>query len=85
MIITKYVEAVGELCTNKFNGAAVGSLVGSIDDAGWMVDGFVRDTEVDLIEEIIGELEGAEGAVAFNATEGSVVVVELSVGSRVES
>ena len=92
MIITKYVvgllstavceaidwfmEVVGAVSTNKYNGAVVGSSVGSIDGVAWMIGVFVGDTEVESIGKIIGELEGEEVA-AFN-------VAELSVRSIVK-
>ena len=63
----------------------VRALVGSVDDFVWMIDGFVGGTEVCLIGKIIGELEGADVGVVYNATEGSIVVVGLCVGSVVES
>ena len=85
MVITKYVKVDGAPSTNECNGAEVGSLVGSISDVAWMIDGFVRDTEVKSVEKIIEGLEGTDVAVAFNATEGSNVELELFVGSIVES
>ena len=101
MVITKYVmlilspsvfdriewfmEVVGALSINRFNGSVVGSLVGLMDDVVWMIDGFVGDTEVESIGKIIGKLEGTDVAAGFNAVEGGVVVVGLFVGSIVES
>ena len=95
MIITKYVvlilspsgfegidwfmEVIGALSTN--DNAVVGSLVASIDDVIWIIDGFVRDTAVKSIVRIIGELEAGGIAAGFNPTEGSIIVVGLSVGS----
>ena len=67
-------------------GAAVGSMVASIDGrVGWLIDGFVRDAQVKSIRKIIGELEEADVASAFNATGGNVIVVGLSDASIVES
>ena len=64
--------------------AVIGSSVASIDDGVVpMIDGFVRDT--DEIGKIIEELKGADVTFAFNAFEGSVVVVGLSVDSIVKS
>ena len=91
MIITKYVVLI--LSSSVFEAtdwfmevvAALGSLVASIDDVVWMIDKFVRDIGVDLVGKISGELEGADVAVEFNAIEGSVPVIGLSVGSIVES
>ena len=98
MIITKYVvlilspavfeetdcfmEVVGVLSTDN---SVVGSLVASIDDVIWMIDVFVRDAEVESIGKIIGELEKGGVVAGFNATEGSGVVVGLSIGSIVAS
>ena len=74
-VIGWFVEVIGALSTNKFNGDVVGSLAASIDDGViWMIDVFVRDTLVESNEEIIGELDGADVASACNATEGSIVV-----------
>ena len=80
-----FVGVVGALCTNEFNDSVVESLVASTDDVVWMIDGFVRDTEVESVGNIIGELEGADVGTAFNATEGIVAVVGFSVCSIVES
>ena len=101
MIITKYVvlikstsvfepidwcmEVIGAMSANGFNGSAVGSLDGSIDDVAWMIDGFMGDTEVNSIGKIIGELEGTPVAAAVNATDGTVADVRLSLGTIVES
>ena len=98
MIITKYVglilspsvfevidwvEVIGALL-NKFDGAVVGSLIASIDEVIRVIDGFVRDTVVKLVVKMIGELEGDVTA-GFSATEGTVAVIGLSVGSIVDS
>ena len=55
------------------------------DDVTRMIDGVVKDIEVESIEKMNGELEGADVASAFNEIEGNVVVVGLSVGSIFES
>ena len=65
--------------------AAVGSLVGSIDDVVSMIDKLLRDRGVESVEKINEELEGADVAVEFNTTGGSVAVIGLSVGFIVES
>ena len=92
MIITKYFVLI--LSASVFGGidwfmevvgAVVGSLLGSIDDVFWMINGFVRDTEVELVGKIVEKLEGAEVGAAFNATAGSVAMVGYAFGSIVES
>ena len=99
MIITKYVvlifsssvfegidwfmEVIRAMSTNI--SAVVESLVASIDDFVWMIDGFIRDTEVESIGKIIVALEGGDVVAGFNAAVGSVIVVGLSVGFIVES
>ena len=83
-VIDWFVEVVGAPSTKKFDGSVVGSLVGSIYDVVWIIDGFLRNTEVDMVEKMFGELEGADVSATFNGTEGSVVEVGLSVCSIVE-
>ena len=96
MIITKYVVLIlSVLSPSVFEvinwfveviDAVVGSLFASIDDGVIrMIDVFVRDIEVEWNGKIIGKLEGADVVSVFNGTEGSVVVVGLPVGCRVES
>ena len=85
-VIDWFVEVIGVLPTNKCNGAVVGLLAASMNDGVIrMIDEFVRDIEVESNGKIIGKLEGADVSSVFNATEGSVVVLGLSVGSIVEN
>ena len=79
------MEIIDALLTNEFNAAVVESLVGSIDDVVEMIDAFVRDSEVEFVGKIIGELEGAGVVAAVNVTEGSIAAIGVSVGSMVES
>ena len=73
---SKSVEGlvVGAVSITESNGSIVRSLVGSIDDVVLMIDGFGRDTAVELVGKIIEKWEGAD-------VEGSIVVIGWSVGS----
>ena len=85
-VIDWFADVIGELSIIKFNDVVVGSLVASIADGViWMIDGFARYIEVESIGKIVGGLDGADVASAFNATEGNVVVVGLPVVSIVDS
>ena len=50
-----------------------------------MIDGFVRDREVEVIEKINEELEGAAVGAATDSTKESVAVLGYSFGSIVGS
>ena len=58
-----FMEVVCALSTKKFTDAVEGSLVSFMDDVViWMIDGFVRDKEGELIGKIVEELAEADVA-----------------------
>ena len=79
LILSSFVfEAIDWLV--EVVGVTVGSLVTSINDVVWMIDGFVTETEVESVGKVIGGLEGADAAAPFIAAEGTVPVVGSTVG-----